>query len=199
MASHVYRADRASPAAPRRSALGGVGEQPGERLGEVRRVRAARIPDRVSADLREGEPVGGEHGGTAGHRLEDRQAEPLPVRGVRDDLRPAEQRRQQPVRDEPGPQDAQRAGQLRHRRVDGVVPALAAGEDENRWLVETRRNAAEGADQRGHVLARLEGAEEGDVRLVRRDAEPLPQLGHLGLGGRPEPLVVDAVRDHGDP
>ena len=42
----------------------------------------------------------------------------------------------------------------------------------------------EGRDERGHVLARLEGPEEGDVRLVRLEAEPLAQLVDLGRGRR---------------
>src|SRR5438874_2132933 len=54
------------------------------------------------------------------------------------------------------------------------------------------------ADQIRHVLARLLGAQEGDVRRLTQ-AQPCPYPRLLVLAGHVERLVVDAVVGHVDP
>ena len=133
----------------------------------------------------------------ARERLERGQPEPLLERGIDDGRGAPEQRRHRVLVDVAGAHDAGRDAARTDRDVDvAVVPPVPAGEHEGE-VGPGRRDAREGAHERRDVLARLDGAEERDVRRADREAIEAGEVGLLvGLGT--EAHVVHAVRhdDH---
>ena len=157
----------------------GVVDQRAQRGGDAVGVGLG-VGDRVAAHLGQRRAVGGQHRRAARHRLQHRQPEPLAAARQRHDERAAEEAGQVGPAQVAGAQHAQAAaGTVGQRRVDLVVPAAAAREHQRG---RRRRRSPHGldpaADQVGHVLARLERAEEGDVRG-----------GRAGRAGPDTPLV----------
>ena len=196
VASQVYRADRASPACPSRRRSAGSAS---------RSARAsARSPASGLRAYRTASPPTSERERRSVVRT---AAPPSPrARGGRSPPRGRGTRRPRRRRAAPGPGrrgrtpavalEASPAGPRRPARQRR--PSPSAGQYQDGGRRHRRADLTEGLDERGHVLARLEGPEEGDVRLVRLEAEPLAQLVDLGGGRRPEAVVVDAVRHDGD-
>ena len=86
---------------------------------------------------------------------------------------------------------------LGHRPVDVVVVPLAAGDDQRGRVRPVGDRPGPAADQVGHVLARLLGAQERHVAGVA-EAEPGADARLLLVAGRVERRVVDAVVGHVD-
>ncbi len=84
------------------------------------------------------------------------------------------------------------------RRLDGGVPARTPGQYQRGWLVHVAHRFAESADQGGHVLARLQRAEERHVRLVP-ETQMIARGPYLRVRGHHEPLAIDPERDHRHP
>jgi hypothetical protein len=81
-------------------------------------------------------------------------------------------------------------GDLGDGRVDRVVPAGAAGEHQRRGQLAALAGLHPAADEAGDVLARLEHAEEGDVRLAGQARAgpargPSPPRSAAGTSRRP--------------
>ncbi len=171
---------------------GRVVEQVSERRRDVTRPDAA-VGDRVTADLRQAQAPGGQHGRAGRHRLQHRQSEALTEARVGDEQRAAEETGQPLEGQVAGPDHPQPPRDRVQRPLHLAVPARLAGQHQRGRIRPADARLGEAADQRRHVLARLQRAEERHVVGIA-EAEAVAHRPHLRRGRRMEPFGVHAVR-----
>ena len=164
----------------------GLGVQDHEAPGNGLDVRSA-VGDGVAPDLRKAQLASGEHGGPAGHGLQDRQAEALTDGGIGQDLAAGQESGQVLQGQVAGPQDVQVPGHLSQGGLNVLVPPGSAGQDQGRGVLAVTEDVDPGAHQVGNVLAGLQGSQEADVAPALQSEGG----GHAGPFG-----VVDRV-EHG--
>ena len=140
-------------------------------------------------------------GCAAGQRLEGGQPESLFERRAGDHGGPAQQRRHGGIGEVPGADDAITVPG-RGQGALGLLeaPAGLAAQDEHARQRVASATRSKARHQGHHALAGFQRADEGHQRALGRDAGRLEGLrirARLGFG-RPEALVVDAVRRHDD-
>ena len=120
------------------------GEGVGDRLGSD-----VAVVDRIPADLGQGRQARRERRSATAHGLENGQTEALRDRGVGQDEASGEETGQVLQRQVAGTQNRQVRGDCRQGRVNVLIPALAAGQNQCGRIGQVRNRCTPGHPGRG--------------------------------------------------